>query len=555
MKGLLRRSSAVFQWRLYREILAASERCPPSVHHETAYPLLSRHHVPQAFSFIPLSSSVAVYTKCASNGRPFQAWLYTKHTTQHKLLYEETLASSTLDVALTRDGQFVTINSNTRTDSEVHVMRTLDAQTGSCEPLLVRPREEGVEYYMEHGHNDIFYILTNAPSGCYYKVMIAASHQPSSWTHYYQPPQGTVLLDLELYSGGLLLYCLKEGAPIVAALYPEHKQILVGDQFTEVKGGGGHYNCSEWPVLFSSPTAPPTATHIAGPPPTGDKGTQTASVHMISPSNDRYCIERREAVSTDGTQVPLTLCYQRGALKGSNLNPVLVHVYGCYGECVPIGWQAEGLPLLERGWVMAYAHTRGGGERGRGWYHSGMAHNKHKTFQDLAACVASVQCDISQPRLTALVGESAGALPVGMFSNLWPHLLQAAILKVPLVNLCHALSDLSNYLACKDKLEFGGYPHGTRSEREHIASICPYSTLRPQDYPAVYVRASRNDEVIPFSGVVAYVRRLRECGANVVFKVDSVHGHHDNGDAKERATNAAKQIMFLYKALQLDIAE
>ncbi len=74
--------------------------------------------------------------------------------------------------------------------------------------------------------------------------------------------------------------------------------LQVGDQFTEVKGGGGHYNCSEWPVLFSSPTAPPTATHIAGPPPTGDKGTQTASVHMISPSNDRYCIERREAVST-----------------------------------------------------------------------------------------------------------------------------------------------------------------------------------------------------------------------------------------------------------------
>ncbi|KAL5503019.1 hypothetical protein EMCRGX_G009898 [Ephydatia muelleri] len=222
-------------------------------------------------------------------------------------------------------------------------------------------------------------------------------------------------------------------------------------------------------------------------------------------------VERLSVISKDGTTVPVTLIYRRDLVRSHGPSPVLVHVYGCYGENLPMSYQPWKVPLLDRGWVLAYCHARGGGEMGRKWDHAALGESKHKTIEDLQACVRCLHDrSYSKPSLTALYGRSAGGFTVGMFCNVSPELVQAAILKVPFVNVTGALSDVSSYLGVKDHEEFGN-PLDEAGLRQ-IQSLCPYYNLKPgQDYPSVLVAASRRDPIIPFRGVEQYVKRLRQC--------------------------------------------
>lgn len=284
----------------------------------------------------------------------------------------------------------------------------------------------------------------------------------------------------------------------------------------------------------------------------------------------------------DGTAVPVSLIYRSDLVKRDAPSPTLVHAYGCYGENLSMAYQPRNVSLLNRGWILAYCHTRGGGERGRKWYYAALREHKHRTVEDLQACVRHLHlAGYSTPSLTALYGRSAGGVAVGMFCNDSPELVQAAILKVPFVNVTGALSDALSYLGVKDHEEFGNSLCSEVGLRQ-VQSLCPYYNLKlGQNYPSMLIEASKRDPIIPINTVEQYVRRLKQCVSeqrrrsgvhsewwqalssivrigrdegqqqlprgSVFFSVDQ-HGSHYGED------QIAEQFIFLSKALGLPLS-
>lgn len=158
----------------------------------------------------------------------------------------------------------------------------------------------------------------------------------------------------------------------------------------------------------------------------------------------------------------------------------MIYTYGCYGEDLYLGYRPEYELLLSMGWVLAFCHVRGGGEKGRQWYRQGQAKDKMNTFSDLHACVRHLQSKLrlSEPSLTAMTGRSAGGHTVAMFYNMWPELIQAAILQVPFLDVKEILTNSTHHSAVMDWEEFG-YTPGDDNE-EWVEKICPYTMLRPQ---------------------------------------------------------------------------
>jgi oligopeptidase B len=169
----------------------------------------------------------------------------------------------------------------------------------------------------------------------------------------------------------------------------------------------------------------------------------------------QYITERLYATAPDGVQVPLSVVYKKGLLK-NGLNPTLLHGYGAYGFCMDPEFNANRFSLIERGFVVAIAHVRGGSELGRAWYEGGKMLNKRNTFTDfIAAAESLIAQGYTSPEKLSIIGVSAGGLLVGACTTMRPDLFKAVIAKVPFVDVVSTMSDPTIPLTAQEYSEWG----------------------------------------------------------------------------------------------------
>ncbi|GAQ83341.1 Prolyl oligopeptidase family protein [Klebsormidium nitens] len=533
---------------------------------------------------------------------------------EDRLVYEEAGGPEWFaDVSKTKDGKFLTINVNSRNCSEVYLLDAANPQT----PLrLVRAREPGVEYFVEH-HRGSLLILTNQGNpGGEYRLMCAPADDPGQpWKELLPADPRDVITDMDLFAGHCVMYTLRDGLPNVTvypltspADSPLTKPLEAGDPLARVRSPAAEdgareilpeYNlfgngrrvfdnptvCSIEPganaafeaeslrFTVSSPVTPDTVfdydmsyhtltrvKQITVPgldvSPANATNVNTAAsktAPLIRPAPlhtlNGYTCTRVTATSADGTAVPVTVTHASD-LPLDGRNPALLIGYGAYGVPQKTTWSSHTLSLLDRGWVVATAHVRGGGEFGKRWHEAGRKENKVRSFEDFEACAELlVKKGFADGGRLAAQGSSAGGLLVGAVVNRRPE-FKAVILKVPFLDVLHTMLDPSLPLTAQEYEEWGN-PAADRAAFERIRNYSPYDNVKQgARYPAMLITASMQDTRVGYWEAAKWVSKLRatvptSLKAPILLFTSFNDGHFGQGGRYQQILFAAREQAFL----------
>ncbi|XP_028927954.1 prolyl endopeptidase-like isoform X2 [Ornithorhynchus anatinus] len=467
-----------------------------------------------------------------------------------------------VDLYRTKDRRFVTVNSNSKTMSEVWLV---DCRQPWDPPVLVQKRLPGVLYHVEHS-NDELYVVTTFGEPAEYKLMKTpvAFCGVENWQLVHSTKEKTKLVDLEMFEDHCVLF-LKHRSQFflnVVSLRERSVQSVTlpawacACHLDPQPEPGGHI-CA---FQLSSPVEPPRR-FLYGLL----EGRLWEQRAPGEPGATRYRVGRFEAKSKDGTLVPVTVLHKADA-EDLRRKPLLIHVYGAYGADLDMSFKAEKLMLVEDGWILAYCHVRGGGELGLGWHHDGRLQNKLNGLADLQACIALLhERGMAEPRRTALAASSAGGLLAGALCNASPQLLRAVALHAPFLDLVNTMLDPRLPLTVEEQEEWGD-PLAGGNCLDYLKSYCPYHNIKPQRYPAVRITAYENDQRIPLEGLLRYTQSLREAvrahgrdsatgggpEPTVILDVRAKGSHCIGAWAWDDTLNeVAAQLAFLYQELGL----
>jgi oligopeptidase B len=221
----------------------------------------------------------------------------------------------------------------------------------------------------------------------------------------------------------------------------------------------------------------------------------------------QYHSERLLATAPDGVKLPISIVYRKG-LKRDGSHPMLLTGYGSYAFPFPVSFSSNRLSLLERGFVFAIAHVRGGGELGKPWHDDGRMTKKRNTFTDFIAVTEHLVGEaFTSPERLVVEGGSAGGLLMGAIANMRPDLFKAIVSKVPFVDVINTMLDASLPLTAGEWEEWGN-PH-VKEQYECMKTYCPYTNVEAKAYPVMLVKTSFNDSQVMYWEPAKYVAKLR----------------------------------------------
>jgi oligopeptidase B len=459
--------------------------------------------------------------------RPYQVWRHVVGTPagQDVLVVQEDDEHFELSVELTKSERYLVFSSTSQVTGECRFLRS-DAPDG--QPQLVEPRRHNIEYSIED-QEDRFLILTNDGARDF-RLMAAPVSSPSraSWTDVVPERTGVRLNAIDVHLNHVVLGQRSDGLQRLEVLDSATGSLHVVDQpdaaYTTFPGSSPAYESPVMRFFYTSLTAPFSAVDY-------DMRTRERTVVKEQPVRggyDRanYTTERQWAVAPDGVRVPISIVYRRG-LEHHGSNPALLNGYGAYELSSDPMFDPARLSLLDRGFVFAIAHVRGGGEMGRGWYEDGKFLHKTNTFTDFIACAERlVKLGFTTPDRLAIRGRSAGGLLIGAVLNMRPDLFGCAVAQVPFVDALTTMLDDKLPLTVNEFDEWGN-----PAELDfylYMKAYSPYDNVHPAEHPALLVTAGLNDPRVSYWEPAKWVAKLRATGRRdrtLLLKTQMVSGH------------------------------
>ncbi|CAF97079.1 unnamed protein product [Tetraodon nigroviridis] len=340
-------------------------------------------------------------------------------------------------------------------------------------------------------------------------VVQAPLSEPSkdSWVPLFTPGPGTIIKDLDVVGNHCVLVAKTPADQFILIVFPLARpgevhtvQLPSWACCITAKRPDVAEQESVFEFLISSPVHAPASYRLY--PEVGLLAADTQE------RQDSIISTRLRACSKDGASVPVTL-FHTLPVEELRAVPLLVHVYGAYGQDLSMEFRPETRLLLEQGWALAYCHIRGGGERGLSWHRQAGVERKITGVEDLRECLRHLfSTGVSCPSLTALTAFSAGAVPVGALCNTHPHMMRAVTLQAPFLDVLGTMEDPSLPLTVEDREEWGD-PVTHPQHRLSISSYCPVHNITPQLYPSILLTAYRDDSRIPLAGVLRYTKWLK----------------------------------------------
>jgi oligopeptidase B len=442
--------------------------------------------------------------------RPYQLWRHElgTPTADDVLVHQEDDERFFLGVGTTKDERFVEIGLGSKVTSESWVV---DADDPTAAPRVVAPREQDVEYSIEH-HGDRFLIVTNADGAEDFKLVEAPDDDPGRerWVDVVPHRPGITLSGIDVFAGHLVLFERAEGVRRIRVRRLVDGDEHLVDQPEEVSTAGGGANPEfDTTVLrygYTSMVTPSTVYDY-------DMDTRERALKKRQPvlggyEPDDYVTERVWSTADDGTRIPMSAVSRRGFRRDGRA-PVLLYGYGSYEASMDPGFSSVRLSLLDRGFAFVIAHIRGGGEMGRRWYKDGKMLAKRNTFTDFVACARHL-CDEgwTSPSRLAIRGGSAGGLLMGAVVNLAPEQFGAVVAEVPFVDALNTILDPTLPLTVLEWEEWGN-PVDSRDVYDYMKSYAPYENVESKDYPPMLVTAGLNDPRVSYWEPAKWVAKLR----------------------------------------------
>jgi oligopeptidase B len=473
-------------------------------------------------------SRTLLYTRMDAAHRPYQVWRHVLGTepAEDVLVLQEDDERFFVGCGRTRSRRFIVIEAASKVTSEAHL---LDADDPTAAPRLVAARRQGVEYDVDH-RGDQLLIVTNAGGAEDFKLVTAPVDTPDRehWIDLVPHRVGVRLEGVDPFASHIALYERTDALTRIRVLFPETGDEHVIDQAEEVYAAGPGPN-AEWDTTtlrygYTSMVTPRTLYDYDVRTRERTLVKQQEVLGGFDPAD--YVTLREWATADDGTRVPISIVHRRGVERdGTNLT--LLYAYGSYEHSVDPGFSSLRLSLLDRGFVFAIAHPRGGGELGRRWYESGKYRCKRNTFTDVIACAEHlIAAGYTTSDRLALRGGSAGGLMVGAVVNARPELFAAAVAEVPFVDVVSTMWDETLPLTVIEYEEWGDPK--SPDYYDYIRSYSPYDNVTAQDYPPMLVTGGLNDPRVGYWEPAKWVARLRERKTDdhpILLKMELGAGH------------------------------
>jgi oligopeptidase B len=439
------------------------------------------------------------YTTFDETKRPEKVWRHTLGTARESdvLVFEESDARFTFEVHKTRSRKYILITSiNASTTSEVWYA---DA-AAPAEPFRnFRHRRDGVEYYLDHQGGD-FLVRTNEGGAVNFKLL---QGNKEIW-----PERADATLDdTDSFEDFLVLYTREKGLPFVHVLSPAgHYTIDFPEPSYAVSPvGNAEFQTNTLRFSYTSQITPQSVYDF-------DMITKERVLMKRMPvlggyNQDDYAAERIEATAPDGARIPISLAYKKGLIRDGS-RPAILNGYGSYGIDYDPAFSYSSLSLLDRGWVVAIAHVRGGSERGRSWFEAGRLLHKRNSFTDFIACAEHLiqQGYCAADKLTAM-GGSAGGLLMGAVINMRPDLFRSVVANVPFVDVVTTMLDPTIPLTTGEYDQWGNPEE--KLYYDYMKSYSPYDNVAAKAYPNLLVTTGLNDPRVAYWEPAKWVARLR----------------------------------------------
>ncbi|WP_296741633.1 S9 family peptidase [Mesorhizobium sp.] len=491
------------------------------------------------------------YTRLDDNHRPSKVFFHALGDSPEndRLIYEETDPGFFMDVGGTRANDWIMIGIN---DHETSEYRLLPAGEPFAEPKLVAVRETGLQYDLEEG-GDVFFILTNADGAKDFKIMTAPVENPvrANWTELVPHEPGRLILSVLGFRHYMVRLERKDGLPriVVRDRDSGEEHIISFDEeaFSLGLSGSYEYDTEMMRFTYSSMTTPAQIFdyNMRSRERVLQKTQEVPSGH----DPEHYVTRRLMAPAADGELVPISLLHHRDTpLDGSA--PCLLYGYGSYGITVPAAFNTNCLSLVDRGFVYAIAHVRGGKDKGYGWYDDGKRSKKMNTFTDFIACARHLVAEryTRHDRIVAQ-GGSAGGMLVGAIANMAPECFGGIIAEVPFVDVLTTMLDASLPLTPPEWPEWGN-PIASAEDYNTIAAYSPYDNVGALKYPPILALAGLTDPRVTYWEPAKWVARLRERKADdnpVLFKINMDSGHAGASGRFSRLEEIAYTYSFALK--------
>ena len=490
--------------------------------------------------------------------RPHQVWRHTVGTdpADDVLVYEDPDERFFVSVGLSLTEAWVHVTSSSKVTTEEHLIPALDP---TAAPRCVQPREQDVEYDITHAPSpvdgDRFLVLTNADGAVNFKLVTAPVDTPGRehWREVIPHRPDVKLEGVTAFSGHVVRYERRGGVRrIIATGYAD--------------GGERELEMPE-PVYDTSPatnaefdtgTLRFSYTSLVTPGSVFDEDLVTGERRLLKQTEvlgghepADYETGRLWATAPDGTAVPISYVPRADVARDGSA-PCLLYGYGSYEACIDPTFSTLRLSLLDRGFVFAIAHVRGGGELGRPWYDAGKRLSKRNTFTDFVACAEHLVAErfTSPDRLVAR-GASAGGLLMGAVTNLRPDLFTAVVAEVPFVDCLTTILDETLPLTVTEWEEWGN-PVEDPDVYAYMKGYSPYDNVDEQQYPRILATAGLNDPRVSYWEPAKWVQRLRErttADRPVYLKTEMGAGHQGPSGRYDAWKDEAFVFAFILDAL------
>ena len=462
-----------------------------------------------------------------------------------QLIYQEDDDTFYVDIYKTRSEKYLVVCIDSTTTSECLV---LDAEKPNEELISFLPRETDHEYSIDH-FQDKFYIRTNQ-NGKNFALSTSSSVTNQSTENWKEiiPARDDILLEgYELMADWLIVEERYQGLPVLRQINHvtgESKTLSFNDPAYTVYS---HYNpdpdTAKFRYQYTSFTTPSSVYELDL-----DSGETTLikqSKVMGSFNSDDYQSERLWVEARDGVKVPVSLVYSKALF--NHKNPILIYAYGSYGHSMDIGFSSANLSLLDRGFVYAVAHVRGGEELGRQWYDDGRLFNKKNSFNDFVDVSKSlVESGYAATDKVFAMGGSAGGLLMGGVINQAPELYRGVVSAVPFVDVVSTMLDESIPLTTGEYDEWGN-PNNI-DYYHYILSYSPYDQVTAKDYPNMLVTTGLHDSQVQYWEPAKWVAKLRDLKTDdnkLLLYTDMEAGHGGKSGRFKHFEDIAREFAFL----------
>ena len=412
--------------------------------------------------------------------RQYRLFRHVLGSDRHDLVYEEKDEAFNIGIGRTRSEAYLVLGMGSLTTSEA---RFLPANEPEGEFRPVAPRIAEQEYDLDH-HGEHFYIRTN-DTGRNFRLVKAPVAKPGreSWVEVLPHRPDVMLEGTDFFRDFSVVYERENGLPQVRVTDLRtgewHRIAFPEPTYSAFPGQNPEFDTKVFRYTYQSLVTPSSVYDYDT-----EKRTSTLLKQQEVPGGydpAQYASERVFATAQDGVRVPISLVYKKGLTRDGGA-PLFLTAYGSYGFPYPVTFSSNRLALLDRGFVVAIAHIRGGGDLGKTWHDDGRMMKKMNTFTDFIACTEFLHAEKwSSPARTAITGGSAGGLLMGAVTNLRPDLYRAVVSQVPFVDVINTMLDESLPLTVGEFEEWGNPKK--KDEYLYMKQYCPYTNLARKAYP------------------------------------------------------------------------